>query len=607
MKITLKEWFVFAVIAALGLVVWFRCAYPEFLFVDLSIDKYQAQSMAEKYLSLRGVDSRGYFRSVVFHANDWADTYLQKTIGIKNEEVFLREHGGELFFWKVRFFRQLQKEEYILEISPKNGEVFSFEHGIDDIESRPDPGKESARATAEEFLKANCGLNPRDYDFNEEKTKKLDNRIDYSFSWEKKGVYLPWGKGQGGAKVLIGAVISGNEVRSFYRNALDIPEKFYRYIDQQLALGEYVSSSSYFMFIVLVAMAIIQTITRLSGAVVAAAKKWFVYLALLLAAVNIAAIFNNLQMVFSNYPTSISLSSYLGVYFLRSLMNVLFISVIFIIPGMAGEALHQEARDQRQGNTFFYFIRSTFLGRGMAKNIVLGYLIFLIMIGLQAGLFFIGQKYFGVWKQWLKLTQFSSAYIPFLSALAIGLTASFTEEIVFRLFGITWLKKYLRNTVVAICVSAVIWGFGHTQYAIFPVWFRGIEVTLIGFFLGFIFIKYGIIPLIVAHYLFDVFWAAAAYILGKSPGYLFWGSLTLLLIPLIFAVFAYLLNRPEEPREIKLALNANQRYNLTVLAAFISGKREQGLNTCQIETELVGHGWDPELVEIAMRQITEGR
>jgi len=312
-------------------------------------------------------------------------------------------------------------------------------------------------------------------------------------------------------------------------------------------------------------------------------------------------------MVLSNYSTSISLSSYLGIYFLRSLMNVLFISVIFIIPGIAGEALHQEAGNPRAGNTFFYFIRSTFFGRGIARNIALGYLIFLIMIGLQSGLFFIGQKYFGVWKQWLKLTQFSSAYIPFLSALAIGLTASFTEEIVFRLFGITWLKKFFGNTVIAVCVSAVIWGFGHTQYAIFPVWFRGIEVTLIGLFLGFIFVKYGIIPLIVAHYLFDVFWSAAAYILGKSPGYLFWGSLILMLIPLGFAVITYLVNRPEEAREIKLALNANQRYNLTVLAVFIKGKKEQGMNSCQIEDELVGHGWDPALVEIAMRHNSEER
>ncbi|MCK9594302.1 MAG: CPBP family intramembrane metalloprotease [Candidatus Omnitrophica bacterium] len=603
MKISFKEWALFSVIAALGLAVWLKCAYPEFSFVDLSIDKKQALARAEKYLNGKGVVCRGYLRSVIFLANDWADTYLQKTVGPENEEKFLREHGGELFFWRVRFFRQLQKEEYTLEISPKSGDVFFFEHRIDDIESRPDNGKENARAIAEDFLKTNCGLNPRDYDFNEEKAKKLDNRVDYSFSWEKKGVYLPWGQNEGGAKVIIGAVVSGDEVRSFYRNILDIPEKFYRYLDRQLAVGEYVFNFSYIMFIALVVMAIIHTITRLSGIVIATSRKWFIYLAFFLAAVNIAAAFNNLQAVFSNYSTSVSLSSYLGIYFLRSLMNVLFISVIFIIPGMAGESLHQDAPGLRQGNTFFYFIRSTFWGRGMAGNIALGYLIFLIMIGLQAGLFFIGQKYFGVWKQWLKLTQFSSAYIPFLSALAIGLTASFTEEIVFRLFGITWLRKYLRSTLIAVCVSAAIWGFGHTQYAIFPVWFRGIEVTLIGLFLGFIFIKYGLIPLIVAHYLFDVFWAAAAYILGKSPGYLFWGSLTLMLIPLGFAVIAYLLNRPEKAQEIRLALNANQRYNLTVLAVFISRKKEQGMELRQIEAELVGHGWDPGLVEIAMSQI----
>ena len=46
------------------------------------------------------------------------------------------------------------------------------------------------------------------------------------------------------------------------------------------------------------------------------------------------------------------------------------------------------------------------------------------------------------------MAYFSSAYIPLLSAFAIGFTASFNEEVIFRLFGISLTKKYLLPTTL---------------------------------------------------------------------------------------------------------------------------------------------------------------
>jgi membrane protease YdiL (CAAX protease family) len=606
MKISVKVWVSFVLIAIFSFFLWFKLSYPQFAFIDLSVDRKKAQEAAEKYLFSRGINPKGYLKSVVFSSDDWADTYLQKTLGFEAEEKFIQQQNYEFFSWRVRFFREFQKEEYVLGISPKTGKILHFEHKIEDVEPRNTLEKEAARLKAQDFLKDAYGLNLADYDFHEEKAERYDQRTDYLFSWEKRGVYIPWKKDSGGAKLLCGATVSGNEIREFYRNGLDIPENFYRYIDKEFVLGGYLSSFSYLLFLALVVLAIFLVVKKRQSVTLILVKNWYVCLAVFLFLINTAYIFNSLQSALNNYATSASLASYIGLYLLQAAVGTLFLSITFTLPGIAAEAIQEEALPQNRGNSFLHYLKSSFSNRSLTMSIVLGYLFFIIILGLQAAVFFVGQKYLGVWKQWIKLTQFSSASIPLLSAFVIGLTASLNEEIIFRLFAISWLKKYLKNTLLAVVISALCWGFGHTQYAIFPIWFRGIEVSLIGLLYGFIFVKYGIIPLIVAHYLFDVFWGSAAYILGRAAPSLFFGSVAILALPSAFALFAWLANKKEEERQIKLVLNADQQYNLDLLAGFVANKKTQGQSAGQIKQELLAHGWDFTLVELAIAEIFKG-
>jgi hypothetical protein len=189
------------------------------------------------------------------------------------------------------------------------------------------------------------------------------------------------------------------------------------------------------------------------------------------------------------------------------------------------------------------------------------------------------------------------------TAFVIGAGASLNEEINFRLFGISFAKKYLRSSFLAVLLASVIWGMGHTLYAIFPVWFRIIEVSLIGLLYGFILIRFGIIPLIVAHYLFDVFWCSAAYLLGKSSPYLFYSSVGLLGIPLLLAVLAFFLNLPERDKPMAVVLDRIEKYNQKVLVAFVLAKKLEGSSIESIKTELIRHNWDHLLVDLAIKEV----
>ncbi|MCX5704171.1 MAG: hypothetical protein NT066_06765, partial [Candidatus Omnitrophica bacterium] len=354
MKISVKTWLVFLLFAILSIGIWYKFEYPQFNFLDLSIDRKEALSKAEFYLASRGIHPKGYFKAIVFEANDWADRYLQKTIGIKSEEEFIKKHDYELFSWEVRFFKELKKEEYVVILSPKSGNILSFQHLIEDAEPREIIEKEIARGKAEEFLKNNCGLNLTDYDFHEEKTKRYDKRIDYSFYWEKKGVYIPWKEKEGGAKLLAGVTISGQEIRGFYKNNLDIPEKFQRYIQNQLVLGEYFWSFAFILFICLVAIAANIIIKRRHFLILRICKKWFLYLAIFIFVINIASLLNNLESIIINYPTSTYLVSFLGLFFLRVVLSLIFFCISFTLPAFAGEALHSEAFGANKYGSFLH-------------------------------------------------------------------------------------------------------------------------------------------------------------------------------------------------------------------------------------------------------------
>ena len=155
MKIRARSWLIFIILSVLCFGLWYKFEYPRFAFIRLSFSKQQACLAAENYLSANGVDIAKYTKAVVFQADEGFNRYLQHAAGLKGEEDFVSRHDFDLFFWKIRFFKELQKQEYVIYTSPRSGKIIGFAHLIEGLEYRPDLGKDSAKKTSELFLKNN--------------------------------------------------------------------------------------------------------------------------------------------------------------------------------------------------------------------------------------------------------------------------------------------------------------------------------------------------------------------------------------------------------------------------------------------------------------------
>jgi len=100
-----------------------------------------------------------------------------------------------------------------------------------------------------------------------------------------------------------------------------------------------------------------------------------------------------------------------------------------------------------------------------------------------------------------------------------------------------------------------------------------------------------------------VFWGTAVYIFGHTTVALYAGSIFILLIPLFWALAAFVRNRADTEKAVLPALNQIQRYNVDVLSVFISERKSKGGLPEEISAELIAHNWDIDLVKLAVAKV----
>ncbi|HOD12167.1 MAG TPA: CPBP family intramembrane metalloprotease [Candidatus Omnitrophota bacterium] len=599
-----KKWLLYLILAFLGIGAWIRFSYPSFSFIDLKISRKDALKTARDYLrQQRAIDPGIYTQAVVLGSESAADRYLQKTLGFAGEQEFIAGHRFDLFSWRVRFFQEGKKEEYRISVSASTGKITGFLHLIEDTAHRPEASVEKSYALAQQFLSQQLHADLNGYTLKEKTTKEYDNRADHSFSWQKDNVSIPWSreKNAGTGKLLIKIRASGNDILSFDTNVFDVPDDFKRFIANAKQSGRILTNIFSFFSYLLIIAATYTLVTKRQNLILQITQPFYVAAGVLLCALLIIFQFNNIQDMLYDYPTTSSLKVYFSELSLGLLVTGSFLAIMMVVPAMAGEAIAQENTSRCRG--FAHYLQSTFFSRHTAAMIALGYAITLILLGLQSVIFHIGQTYWGVWIERPHVTQASSAILPFVTILIVAFRASICEETLYRLFGIEYGKKLFKNIFLACLAASVIWGFGHSHYQIFPSWFRGIEVSLLGLVLSFFYVRYGMIPVVISHFIFDAFWGSAGFIFGKAQPWDLFSCLLVICLPLIFTLIAFVLNRPDVLKQKAFFLNAARRHNIKILSAFLSNRNNfEGKNITEIREELLHSGWDPVVIDKAIEE-----
>lgn len=215
---------VLGALAACGVMAHFLSPVRERFgdFVRVTVNRKQAQAIADNYLRSKGV-AIGKFREVTSFDNELNDDetdYAYQRIGRRRLNELCRDRLGGDVFWRTRYFVPLRKEEYEVGIL-SDGRFLDYSHTLEETAPGARLTQQEARRRAEEYLRREKQIDLGRYRLAEASTERREKRTDHYFTWEDKAAKV----GEGTFRLSL--TVQGAEVMNF-RQFLKVPEKWYR-------------------------------------------------------------------------------------------------------------------------------------------------------------------------------------------------------------------------------------------------------------------------------------------------------------------------------------------------------------------------------------------
>ena len=507
--------------------VLFRRAFPE-ASIRFEVDRAGARVVAETLLQGRGRDIAGARFAGEFAVDETAKVYLERELGLERAgKIYGRE--AKIWQWRMRWFRSGVKEEEWVTVSPLGDLI-----GFDSVQKEDAPGarlpEAQARAIALRFLASRqlpeAALKPI-----EATPVSRPNRTDWTFVDEKAGERFA------GATVRFATTVAGDRVTGF-SEFVHVPEAWMRDYQRLRSKNEAAGQIATFaLFATLIAM-----LTVLVRKIVLKDVRWklvgaFGGIAFVLALLSMV---NGLPLTLSRYDTASPLSAYLAEQLVRGILGAVATGAGIAIVVAAAEPIYRE-RFPRQFSLGGALCARGIQTKAFLRSVLLGYALVAFFFAYQA-VFYVVAGHFGAWSPAeVPYDDMLNTALPWATVLLIGFLPAVSEEGISRMFSISFLDRLGAGRVLAVVVPAFIWGFGHSTYPNQPFYIRGLEVGLAGVLMGFLMLRYGVVPLLVWHFTVDALYTALVLLRSGNSYYVISGAVAsgILLLPLLVSLVLY--------------------------------------------------------------------
>jgi membrane protease YdiL (CAAX protease family) len=533
--------FIAICLAMLAGTVWFSVrnyhyAFPE-ASIDFRVNRQDASSLAGKFLADRGYHVNNYRQASRFTFDDEAKTFLEREVGLEraNQIMGTRLH---LWRWAYRWFRPQQKEEYRVEVTTR-GEVVGFEHEIPEDAARPSLDSEQARAMAEEFLKTEFHRDLSTLEFVEGSIISRPARTDQIFTWKERDFDLK------DATYRVEVTILGNEPGG-YNEYLKVPDQWsrdYERLRSKNEVAQYVDTAAVLVLVVGMLVTIAMRV-RVHDV------KWgrAGWVGIIGAVLSFLASWNGFPLREFGYPTTDSYSSFVARQLLQSVFEAVAAGGLLFVLTAGAEPVYRAAFANKLS------LGNLFSPRGIrTKSFFLGTILGLSLTGAfvayQIAFYMLAYR-FGAWSPAdVPYSDLLNTRFPWAFVLFGGFLPAVSEEFLFRMFAIPFLRNLVRSVIAALVLAAFLWGFGHSAYPQQPFYIRGLEVGLGGIVLGAIMLRWGILPTLVWHYSVDALYGALLLLRSHSLYFQLSGAASagIMVVPVLIALVAYMRRGGFEP------------------------------------------------------------
>ncbi len=253
---------------------------------------------------------------------------------------------------------------------------------------------------------------------------------------------------------------------------------------------------------------------------------------------------NSFPSSLAGYETTTSYSAFLALVIIEAVLQSLGMSMLLLVIIGSGEVLYRERLPKQLAIPRLWTPRALSSKR-VFRSFVLGYTLVAFFLAYQVAFYLIAGR-FGAWAPAeIPYDSTLNTALPWVAVLFAGWFPALSEEFMSRAFSIPFFERILRSRVAAVVISAFIWGFGHAGYSNQPFYIRGLEVGLAGCVLGILFLRYGLLPLLIWHYTVDALYTALLLFRSHNTYYIVSsGAASLIFLgPLLISIVLYLRNR----------------------------------------------------------------
>lgn len=547
----LKQRFVFILISiALSfafLFVSIRYMPQVFSTVKISIttNKTDIEKASQQKREYFGLESFAQ-SAIYFASNEFLQCFVELEGGGKTAfDKMIQDNDFQPYVWHTRFFTPLKIEEAHFYFTPQ-GEFYGLRRALPETYAGTNCTENEALQKVQAFVLAE-NIELAGYVLVEQTYITMPSkRIDRSFVYERKD------KSLGEGKYRIRFVVAGNEV-AVYERFVKIPESFERRYAHMRSYNSLLGTfASFLMFLLYILCAIggsMLLFSRLSW------LKWrhAFFFAFVIAALYLLVGLNGMSLWWLGYQTLHSPQFFLFQNGLMLLFTFIFNLCYFSTVIVFAEGLSRMAFGHHP-SLFSCWKSGVANSDSMLFRTVIGYVFACFATVLVITTYFFTTKYYGWWtpSEILFNPNILVAYVPALNPIALSLQAGVIEECLFRAVPLACaalVGRYLKQEKLLLCVGlvvqAAIFGGAHAFYPIQPFYARLLELMVPSLIWGLLYLRYGLIPGIVAHVMYDLFWFSMPLFISKAEG--IWIQQLLVIfagfIPFIAILYCFLKQR----------------------------------------------------------------
>jgi len=490
-------------IAAAATAAWlFPRALP-IVALKQSVTREVALARADSFFRAHSLAQPSARTAVRFQADDSLRTFVELAGG-GHDSLNALVRGRDLapFTWSVRAFVPDDPHEARVDFAP-DGRIIGFERKLADTDRRPavsaDSGQRLAESVLDTWIDRRNGawkLVTASYE-----TKKTSGRIDRTYTFERTDRRI------GDAPIREEVRIAG-DAPALARPYVEIPESFRRRYAEMRSWNDLLALLA---SLGILAISIIGILVLIRFARERRVRWWQpIVVGSTVGGLALLAGINEIPGSWFSYDTAMSPLTFQAMQVLLALLFGVTTGLVLAFTLASAEATNRAAFPWHLDWWKLWRYRGT---REVASRVGGGYAVAAIGFAYVAIFYLVTRTLFGWWvpSELLDDPNQIASPMPWISGIALSLNAGVWEEALFRALPLSLLSLWVgpRPTrrwwlAAGVIGSALIFGFAHANYESWPPYSRGVEIFIDACFWAVLFINFGVLVTMIAHFVYDL-------------------------------------------------------------------------------------------------------